>query len=223
TLDGGYNFNNRKNNTLEQSYTQNFLNDYTRLENASTDDRSDNYSHSVSANLEYRQDSLNFFKISPRFNYNTGDVNNTGLFDITQPEVLTVRNNQTLNNTLSSNFSTNMFYLHRFKKPGRNISFRANLNYSNNENDRDVLNNYIITESGIDSLRLQHQLTENSNRSLRTWAQFSYMEPLWERTFVEFSYQYSTSNNKSNRNTNDIATGIPVFNPDLSNDYEYRF
>lgn len=223
SLDGGYNFSNRSNNTIGRSFTQNFLADFTRLEDASTDNNSDSYSHEISGNLEIKPDSLNFFKFSPRIAFNSGSVNNSGFYNITQADLLTIRDNTTGNTSGSSSLSSTLFYNHRFKRKGRNISIRGNISHGNGENTRDVLNNYVITKAGTDSIRIQNQNTANSNSSLRTWAQVSYMEPVGAKSYMEASYNWSTSDTRTTRDTRDIVSGQPVINPDLSNDYNYTF
>lgn len=223
SADASYNFNNRLNTTIGKSYTQNILESFTRLEDASTNNHSDNDSHNFSGNLEYRSDSLNFLKISPRLSYNSNDINNQGLYNISQQNLVTIRNNLSGTNSSSASYGTNVFYNHKFSKKGRNISLRGNINYSEGENFRDVLNNYVITNAGVDSLRSQNQLIDNTNHNVQTWANFSYMEPLWKKSFVEFNYNWSRSNTSTNRDTRDIIKGQQVLNPSLSNDYEYQF
>lgn len=221
--DFGYNFRNRKNTTISQAFTQNFLETFTRLQDESTNNNSDNYNHSLSGNLEFKPDSMNFLKVSPRLSYSSNSVKNSGFYTITQEDIITLRDNASKNNSSSSNFGTNVFYNHKFPKKGRNFSIRGNVNYSDGDDFRDVMNNYVITEAGIDSIRLQNQLTDNDNRNFRTWANFSYMEPIGKKTFVEFNYNWSNSNTSTTKNTNDLFNGVPVFNPDLSNNYEYQF
>ena len=103
------------------------------------------------------------------------------------------------------------------------MSLSSNLNYSNGENYREVLNNYLIKQAGIDSTRIQNQLIANTNNNFSTWASATYMEPLWKKSFIEFNYSYSHSSTTADRSTNDIVNGIQKFNTDLSNNYEYQF
>ncbi len=223
SADAGYSFNNRRNNTIGKAFTQNFLETFTRVEDEATNNNSDNYSHSLSGNLEYRRDSMNFLRVSPRISYNTSNTDNLGLYTITQENLLTVRDNQSSNDNSSANISTNVFYNHKFPKKGRNMSLRGNVNFSDGDSFRGVLNNYVITQSGIDSLRLQNQLIDNTNRNFQTSAYVSYMEPIGKRNYLEVSYNWNRSVSSTNRNTNDVLNGIETFNPDLSNSYEYQF
>jgi len=223
SADAAYGFNNRKNTTLTKTFTQNFLENFTRRENALTDNSSNNFSHEFSGNFEYKPDTLNFFKISPRITFNDNSSDNQGLYDIAQEDLITERTNFSGTDATSLNMSTNFFYNHRFAKKGRNISARGNFNFSEGENFRNVLNNYLIQQNGKDSTRIQNQLIDNVNDSFSSWANISYMEPLWKKKYIEFSYSRSHSITNTNRETSDIINTLPVFNADLSNEYEYQF
>ena len=223
SADAGFNFNNRKNTTLTKTYTQNFLSNYTRLENSVSNNKSDNYNNDFSGNLTYKPDTLNYLKISPRFYINSSESDNQGVIDINQPSLTTLRNNLSGTNSSSINLGNNIYYNHRFHKKGRNMSLSSNLNYSNGENYREVLNNYLIKQAGIDSTRIQNQLIANTNNNFSTWASATYMEPLWKKSFIEFNYSYSHSSTTTDRATNDITNGNTIFNKDLSNNYEYQF
>ena len=223
SADAGFNFNNRKNTTLTKTYTQNFLSNYTRLENSVSNNKSDNYNNDFSGNLTYKPDTLNYLKISPRFYINSSESDNQGVIDINQPSLTTLRNNLSGTNSSSINLGNNIYYNHRFHKKGRNMSLSSNLNYSNGENYREVLNNYLIKQAGIDSTRIQNQLIANTNNNFSTWASATYMEPFWKKSFIEFNYSYSHSSTTTDRATNDITNGNTIFNKDLSNNYEYQF
>ena len=103
------------------------------------------------------------------------------------------------------------------------MSFRGNLNFSDGQNFRSVMNNYLITQNGRDSIRLQNQLIDNVNDNFSIWANASYMEPIAPKNFVELSYSRSYSITNSSRKTNDVVNAISKFNPELSNDYEFSF
>ena len=223
SADAGYSFNNRKNTTQSKTYSQNFLENFTRLEDAVTNNSSDNYSHNFSGNLVYKPDTVNFLKISPRFSYNSNNSDNNGVIDISQQDLTTLRTNLSGTNSSSANLGSFIFYNHRFHKKGRNISIRSNINYSNGDSHRDELNDYLISQAGVDSTRIQNQLIANTNNNFSTWANLSYMEPFWKKSYIELSYSNSYSNTTTDRITNDLVGGSPVFNADLSNNYEYQF
>ncbi|KIA95834.1 hypothetical protein OC25_04590 [Pedobacter kyungheensis] len=227
SLDAGYNFNNDRNNTISSTYTQNILQgdgqNINRLEDAQNNNKSDNYSHWMGGNLEYKIDTMNYLKISPNFNYNTGIGNSTGGSLVTQDTLFTRRESTNANSSNSFSAKTNVFYNHKFAKKGRNLSSWGNINYSNSGSDRNAYNQYInILDSKTDSL-IQNQLNNQDNNNLGLNVGVSYMEPLWHKTFIEVNYNWNRTSTNNAKETYDVTAGNQVFNPQLSNIYDYQF
>ena len=221
--DGGYNFNNTKNNTISSTYTQNFLQDFTRFEDARNDNENGRYSHDFWGNLEIKPDSMNYLKISPNFSYNTNDGLYSGMSNIVQQNLITNRTSRNLTSGENLNARTRMFFNHKLAKKGRNLNFWGNINYSRGDDFRDVSNDYIITEDGVDSLRNQNQLSDQQNQNFSMNAGGSYMEPIWDKTYLEVNYNWSRSATTNIKDTRDVISGNEVFNPDLSNNFDYQF
>ncbi|RZL06549.1 MAG: TonB-dependent receptor, partial [Pedobacter sp.] len=214
SADGGYSFNNTKNNTISSTYTQNFLQNFTRFEDARNDNENSRFSHDFWGNVELEPDSMNYLKISPNFSYNTNEGLYSGFSNILQQELITNRTSGNFTNGANLNARTNVFYNHKLAKKGRNLNFWGSINYSRGDDFRDVSNDYVITEDGIDSLRFQNQLTDQDNQNFSTNAGGSYMEPLWEKTFLEVNYNWSKSATTNIKDTRDVISGNEVFNPD---------
>jgi hypothetical protein len=228
SADAGYNFDNSRNNTISSTYTQNFLKDsiqnpYTRLEDSRNNSQSNNYSHWFGGNLEYKIDTMNYLKVSPNFSYNTNQGNSNGGSLMTLNDLTTRRSSRNLSNSDNLSLRTNVFFNHKFSKKGRNFSFWSNVNYSSNGSFRDVYNEYVnVRGAGSDST-LQNQLNDQSTGNFGLNAGGSYMEPLWTKTFIEFNYNWNRSATNNTRDVHDILNGSQVFNPDLSNIYDYQF
>ena len=228
SADAGYNFNNDKNNTISSTYTRNNLQDkdanaVTRLEDAGNNSNSDNYNHWFGGNLEYKIDTMNFLKVSPNFSYNSNSGNSTGRALITQEDLITRRNSTNFNNSDNLSLRTNVFFNHKFSKRGRNFSFWSSVNYSDGANYRDVFNAYVNTKGAATDSIEQNQLNNQTNNNFGLNAGGSYMEPLWSKTFIEVNYNWNRSSTKSARDVNDVSDGNQVFNPELSNLYDYQF
>lgn len=224
SVDGGYSFRNRDNNTFGSEYTQNF--GFGRFEDRLSDNSSRSNGHNFWGNFEYTLDTLNYIKISPYGSFNNSANTNSGTSFINQTNIkeITERSSRSFSNSLSGNVGTNIFLNHKFLKKGRNISLFATLNYNAGDGARDVQNDYIITDSvGRDSTRNQYQLIDNSNKNIRTSSNLSYIEPIGKQSFVELSYNWSRSNAKTNRYTEDVENDLAIPNPNLSNDFEYQF
>ncbi|NRF41893.1 TonB-dependent receptor [Pedobacter foliorum] len=223
SANASYNFDNSKNNTSSTAHTQNFLDSYTRLENSRNDNLNKRFNHDFNGNVEYKPDTMNFFKATPQISYNTNAGSNTGFSAITQNDLVTNRNSNNSNTSSNLFLKVNLFYNHKFAKKGRNFSYWGGGNYSNGDNFNNVSNDYLISEGGVDSTRLQNQLNNQNNNNLGLYSGFSYMEPLWNKTFIELNYNFSRSATSNIRDTRDVVSGEEVFNPDLSNNYNYQF
>jgi len=224
SANGGYNYRSRENNTFATEYTQNFLQDFTRIENSINENSNNNNDHNFWGNFEYTIDTLNFLKISPNFSFNSSDNYSTGNSNISQPGLLTLRDNFSATNASSANVGGNVFFNHKFQKKGRNASVFSYFNYSKGDNFRDAQNEYVITDSvGADSLRNQYQLIDNNTRNTRIGANFSYTEPVGKRSFLELNYNHTRSATTTGVDTRDVEDGMQIANPNLSNNFEYQF
>lgn len=227
SLDAGYNFNNDRNNTISSTYTQNILQgdgqNISRFEDAQNNNKSDNYSHWMGGNLEYKIDTMNYLKISPNFNYNTGIGNSTGGSLVTQDTLSTRRESTNANSSNSFSAKANIFYNHKFAKKGRNLSSWSNINYSNSGSDRNAYNQYINTHTSKTDSLIQNQLNNQDNNNFGLNFGASYMEPLWHKTFIEVNYSWNRTSTNNAKETYDVTAGNQVFNPQLSNIYDYQF
>lgn len=223
---GNYSYSNRDNivlsNQLQQNNFQNTLisTDQNSTRNLVTDN------HRFGWNLEYKPDSVNFIKFSPTFSYSS--TNNLGNSNYIQ------RDNNSLtsdglskNNTVSKspNLGASLLFNHRLQKKGRNLSLLVSANNSRTKQEDDQLSDYInyIASGGNTSVYRNQELYDN-NRSSNINANLSYNEPLSASTNLEFNYNYSRNNYKTDRDTYDISnTGISTFNNTLSNEFNYSF
>ncbi|HKG07636.1 MAG TPA: outer membrane beta-barrel protein [Pedobacter sp.] len=227
SADAGYNFDNSRNNTISSTFTQASLIDskkrpFTRFEDSRNNSQSNNYNNWFGGNLEYKIDTMNYLKVSPNFSYNTNSGNSDGGAVITQDSLNNTRSSRNLNTSNNLSLRTNVFYNHKFPKKGRNFSFWGNVNYTDGGNFRDIYNEYSDVKRGIaDSV--QSQLNDQNTRNTGFNAGGSYMEPLWDKTFIELNYNWNRSATNSTREVHDRLDDNEVFNPNLSNIYDYQF
>ncbi|WP_207425431.1 TonB-dependent receptor [Pedobacter sp. SYSU D00535] len=224
--DGGYRFNNRDNKTISSNYRQTFYSDFTRVVDGNSNNRSVNNAHDSWANIEFRPDTLNFFKLSPRLGFNASNNDNRGSNLTTIRQASSFRDSYGISSSASFNVGTNLFYNHRFKKKGRNFSLWGTVNLSNSESDRDSRNDYLdINGQGEQTDRKQYQLTESLNDNFRTGANLTYSEPFGKGKYLDLRYNWSFSDTRNGRSLNDVDpdTREQVFNADQSNNYQYQF
>ncbi|HUS01465.1 MAG TPA: carboxypeptidase-like regulatory domain-containing protein, partial [Chitinophagaceae bacterium] len=226
---GSYSFSSRKNNTLSNSFQQDFnpsnINSTKRINESNT--KSAN--HRLTWNLEYKIDSQNYMKVTPYFSYAASDNNNKGISEYSKPKYYTLNNGMSKSNSTTPAWGSELFYIHRFKKRGRNFNVSATINYSAREQDRDVQNNYFNVDSTgavpLPSQTNQYQFIGTDNINTTTNVRLSFAEPVGKYTALEASYTWNNSATKSIRDVSDVdaITGQKFKNLKQSNDYDYEF
>ena len=103
---------------------------------------------------------------------------------------------------------------------GRNITFRVDAKYTDNDSKSISLNNaklYLIqTAEGKDSTYQTNRYNLTPSKNYSYAGQLTYSEPLWKATFLQFSYKFTYSYSKSDRSTYDFSKYA------MSGDHEYR-
>lgn len=223
-----------RNNTLESSSLQQNLasekNGYTTIDDGKeTDSKSKNLNHRFDFNIEYKIDSLNYLKVTPRVTFSTTDKTEDGKFSILNNGDLSSDGKYLdLNDSKNPNLGADILYNHRFARTTRNLSLSAYMNTSSSNSNQDYLNRSI--KYGNDPITAaqnlyQKQLIENDNTSNNININTSYIEPLSKTKSLEFNYEYGYNKINNDRNVleSKIETDAPAFNADLSNDYKYSF
>lgn len=226
---GSYSFSGRKNNTLSNSFQQDFnpsnINSTKRINESNTNSAN----HRLTWNLEYKIDSQNYMKVTPYFSYASSDNSNKGISEYSKPEYYTLNNGMSASNSTTPAWGSELFYIHRFKKRGRNINVSATINYSAREQERDVQNNYFNVDSTnampLTSETKQYQFIGTNNINTTTNIRFSFAEPIGKYTALEASYARNNSATESIRDVSDVdaITGQKFKNLKQSNDYDYEF
>ena len=103
---------------------------------------------------------------------------------------------------------------------GRNIPFRVDAKYTDNDSKSISLNNaklYLVqTAEGKDSTYQTNRYNLTPSKNYSYAGQLTYSEPLWKATFLQFSYKFTYSYSKSDRSTYDFSKYA------MSGDHEYR-
>ena len=103
---------------------------------------------------------------------------------------------------------------------GRNITFRVDAKYTDNDSKSISLNNaklYLVqTAEGKDSTYQTNRYNLTPSKNYSYAGQLTYSEPLWKATFLQFSYKFTYSYYKSDRSTYDFSKYA------MSGDHEYR-
>lgn len=127
------------------------------------------------------------------------------------------------NSSANYNASASLGFNRRLKKPGRNISFGMNggIEESENEGENFSQTDYyqILAMTGEDSIYHKTQYSDQANKRWNAGARFSYSEPLADRVYLQFRYNYNYRFTDNNRTVSSI---FDPFNEQLGvNQYNY--
>ena len=162
---GSYSFSNKGTLALKNSTQQNIYQDKTTSYIQQSNNFSQVENHRVSFNIEYKMDSMNYFKFNPGITYNKTNtdyvsdfVSNAALYKNSEGNL----NDQSISN--SPNLKGSLLFNHRFKKRGRTMSVNLNAGSSTNESDEDYDNftKMYIPNGSLDTLQQLQQITQDN-------------------------------------------------------------
>ncbi|MBL1410530.1 TonB-dependent receptor [Sphingobacterium faecale] len=225
---GSYSYGRDDNRTLTNSFSEYIGQKLT--EESEKNNNSVRANHRFEGNLEWNISDKDYVKFTPQIGFNDNTTDNfstskflsSGSFD----------NLQELNNGSTAtvpryNFSG--LYNHKFNERGRNIFFNFNYDNSVTENEyNQVLERWLTDPGNADRPAAEiYEKTyrEVENKSWNAGASVSYIEPLSEKSKLEFTYDFNT-NDYDNHNQQNLvesrgSTGTNVLN--YKYDYDYAF
>ena len=223
---GNYSYSTRETDVQQDVASQNFFQNTKFLNHQVSSSLSNSKSHRASLNFEWNIDSFNYVKFIPEFTTRASGSASESNFDYLRNNVDTTSKGGNINksNSTAPNFSGNLIFNHKFRKPGRNLSVNINGGYNSTDGEANKLNttiNFLVNRR--DTARLnQNVFTDNNadNFSIR----FNYSEPLMKGRFLDLIYQYGQSYNSNDRATYVVdPQGLETFSTTLSNAFETDF
>ncbi len=233
TINGSYSFSARHLNAESSSYRQDLNPSNVITTNSQNRSHNSSYNHRITADIEYRMDSANYFKFTPYLSLSNSSSESAGTSQIRRTLYHTDNIFQSSGNSTAPNGGGNIMYHHAFRKKGRSINISTGVNISYSEQNRESLNDYhnidydssgnIIRQ--MDTLQSQRIFTENKNTT--TNINLSYNEPVNKRKtmFLELSYRWNQSNTENVREVDDIDpfTNEATTNIAQTNYFDYKF
>ncbi len=205
---------------------QNFLPGGSNFYNQNSYSDNLNNSHRLNLNNLFQIDSFHSIRINPSFSYQRTNNRSQTQYSTMMENGAMI--NEGFSNNLSNsegfNFSNNLVFRKKFKRPGRtfSLSLTTTLNESEGSGSLESIINYY---SGGNINRRDTLNQENSSTgSLRGYnARTVYTEPLWRRSLLELSVGRSSTTNNSEKityNYNNQSGKYDQLNEQLSNDFE---
>lgn len=241
-LGGDIRYRHRDTNAKTKRSSETFL----QTGNSFSNSRSSELSHAenleANVRLEWKPDTMTNIIFRPRFTYDNSENNsrsvsatfNENPFDYTQNpldeltstiwgDTALVNSNKSKSWSKSDNWnaSGSLQLNRRLSDDGRNITFRGYYSYSDSKSKSlsasDV--EYFLRDSTYS--RNRYNLTPGKNWNYS--AQLTYSEPIFKQTFLQFSYKFTQSYNKSDRSTYDFSENTDFYTqgfPNVPEDYE---
>lgn len=222
---GKYSFIHRKNATISdlflQSGFQNYLVENLEKKEAATNQRA----HSMSWDLEADFGRGSYLKISPTLSYTTAENQINSIKTIRNRRVTTEGEYGTDGLFSTPNFGTDMIFVKSFSKPGRKMVMNGDFEFFRLDRSDRIGDYLVIIDSSfvqpkIDIYSLLQQ-SDNDNRNRSGKFRTAFVEPLGQKSVLEFSYEYENTSIANNRKVWDVeeAHGIDS----LGIDYHYVF
>ena len=223
--------------------SENFMGSSSSFSNSLSQSYSRSNSWNGNIRLEWMPDSMTNILFRPSISWSTSDglsgsqsasynkdpytitskdpLSEEGIEELDKAEAMV--NSQLTNGiTYSDNNNINgMLQINRkLGNKGRNITFRVDAKYTDNDSKSISLNNaklYLVqTAEGKDSTYQTNRYNLTPSKNYSYAGQLTYSEPLWKATFLQFSYKFTYSYSKSDRSTYDFSKYA------MSGDQEYR-
>ena len=180
--------------------------------------------HRLTWNMEYKPDTVNYFKLTPTFSYSSSDVSSYEQLTSTRNNQPVLAYNTNTNSTAATpNFGATLLYNHRFNGVGRNLSINGSINSSRNFNFDNPVYVYDVTSTNRLNVPL-NQLVNTYYRSVTSSISLSYIEPLSKVSFLEFNYAFNHTYNKNDNRTDTLLSSNVINNyPIGTSNYDYTF
>ncbi len=225
---GSYFFNQARNNTesvLQRTYFSTANNG--QIYDQSSFSSNNNQNHRANLRMEYQISPRSSLIWTPRVSIQNNNSNSSVNGVNTESETgakLTETNTNTSAHSNGYNFSQNLLYRYRFAKPGRTISIGVGTTLnSNNRNGLQMSKNQYFINDSLATINQQSETNTNSNN----WsANVNYTEPLSKTSQLQFSYNGSITNSKSNKETfdyNEQTQSYSNLNTILSNRFDNQY
>lgn len=244
-IGGSVRWNHRDGDSWSKRATENFVSRSGAFSNSVNQNYSRSDSWNAQMRLEWTPDSMTnvMFRPSMSFSKNDGLSSSTSASFNADPfqyvvDPLSVaslldmaRQNVVVNSSISSGitysdskrFGGSLQLNRKLNSLGRNLTFRVEGNYtkgnSTNLSTNDVHLYLQKNWLGLDSTYQTNRYSLTPTKSYNYTLQAMYSEPLWRATFLQLSYSFNYSTNKSDRSTYDFSNLGEGYFAGITHDY----
>lgn len=244
-IDGSIRWNHNDGDTRTTTSSENFVTTTGAFSNSLSQSYSRSDSWNGQMRFEWKPDSLTNIMFRPTFRYQTSDSRsgnssasyNDNPYDYVDDPLMQTAINQMAEMGLmvNSRRNTSLSYSdtkrvggslqwnRKLSDMGRNVTLRVEANYNEGDSESLSTNNVHLYQVqdifGNDSTYQTNRYNLTPQKSYNYTAQVTYSEPLWKATFLQFSYKFNYSYNKSDRSTYDFSNLGEDFFDGVSNGF----
>lgn len=219
-LGGDASFNHSNNDTRTISQRDSYSEEATYIDKDSTNKLSQSWDVQMRLEMEYQIDSLNKLILRPQISYTNSTSAQTNDYTYDRDSIR-INDGYQHQNSLQEEIKASMraTYNHKFAKPGRSLTMRANFNFTNTKGKTDTYAwDNLLNQALVD------QNTLSGNNALSYSLRTSFVEPIYQKNhLLEMVLSLSGNNRHSIKNqySMDSITGDyqydSIFSNELSN------
>ena len=215
-IGGDVTINHSNNDTRTLSNKESYSELATYFDHDSTLKLTNSWDAQMRLEIEYQIDSLNKLILRPQLSYTNTRSNQSNYYTY-ERDSIRINDGYQLQETNKEDIKAGMrlIYNHKFAKPGRTLTMRLNLNFTNSKsNDSTLAWDNILVQSIVDQYTMS--ASNAFNYSLRT----SFVEPIYGKNhFLETVFSFFGNNRNSNKYqyTYDLTKDEYLYDNEYSN------
>ena len=216
-LGGDATINHSRNNTNTLSNKESYSEEATYIDRDSTLKLTNAWDAQMRLEMEYQIDSMNKLILRPQISYSHSKSDKTS-------DYIYERGADTINDGKQKQFSLKeeikasmrVIYNHKFAKPGRTLTLRANMSLTNTKDSTDT-----YAWDNLQNMALVNQYTISNSNAVNYSLRTSYVEPIYQKNhFLEIVLSLFGNNRNSIKNqyTMDAISGEYLYDKEFSNE-----
>ena len=213
-LGGDATINHSTNDTRTQSQKESYSEEATYIDQDSTNKVTHAWDAQMRLEMEYQIDSMNKIILRPQISYSNSRSKQNNSYTYERDSMLIndgYQNQKSLQEEISA--SMRATYNHKFAKPGRALTMRANVTFKNTEK-----NDTTYAFDNLSNTALVDQNTFSTNNALSYSLRTSYVEPIYGKNhFLETVLSLSGSNRNSVKDQYSMMDGAYQYDSVYSN------
>lgn len=213
-LGGDATINHSTNDTRTQSQKESYSEEATYIDQDSTQKMTNAWDAQMRLEMEYQIDSMNKIILRPQISYSNSRSKQNNSYTYERDSMLIndgYQNQKSLQEEISA--SMRATYNHKFAKPGRALTMRANVTFKNTEK-----NDTTYAFDNLSNTALVDQNTFSTNNALSYSLRTSYVEPIYGKNhFLETVLSLSGSNRNSVKDQYSMMDGAYQYDSVYSN------